>query len=169
MTRTTARELAVLIAASMASGKEDAETVLDRFFEPEHYATLAAEGPQFAEPPNRKQLAYIRSLVTLTAEHRDELDAYIEQYAHGWKAERLSRAAGAILRCALCEILYFPDVPDASAISAAVDIAKKYEGEEGPAFVNGVLGGFMRGRGAETESVPEEDAPAASDEPPAEA
>ena len=150
MTRTTARELAVLVAASMASGKEDAETVLDRFFEPEHYATLAAEGPQFAEPPDEKQLAYIRALVSLTAEHRGELDAHIERCAHGWKAERLSRAAGAILRCALCEILYFPDVPDASAINAAVDIAKKYESEETPAFVNGVLGGFMRTREAET-------------------
>ena len=140
----------MLVAASMASGKEDAETVLDRFFEPEHYATLAAEGPQFAEAPDEKQLAYIRSLVSRTAEHREELDAYIERCAHGWKAERLSRAAGAILRCALCEILYFPDVPDASAINAAVDIAKKYESEETPAFVNGVLGGFMRTREAET-------------------
>ena len=136
----------MLVVASMASGGEDAETVLDRFFEGEHYATLAAEGPQFAEAPDEKQLAYIRALVTMTAERREELDAHIERCARGWKAERLSRAAGAILRCALCEILYFPDVPDASAINAAVDIAKKYEGEEGPAFVNGVLGGFMRTR-----------------------
>ena len=140
----------MLIAASMAYGQEDAEAVLDRFFEGEHYATLAAEGPQFAEAPDEKQLAYIRSLVSLTAEHREELDAHIERCAHGWKAGRLSRAAGAILRCALCEILYFPDIPDASAINAAVDIAKKYESEETPAFVNGVLGGFMRTRETET-------------------
>ena len=56
MTRTAARELAVLICASM-SPEETADETLERFFEPEHYASLAGEGEQFAEYPNKKQLA----------------------------------------------------------------------------------------------------------------
>lgn len=144
MTRTIAREIAVLLIASMASGKEDAAEALDRFFEPGHYATLAAEGPLFAEYPDEAQMEYIRAVVTRTAEKRAELDAFIEKYAKGWTAERLSRTTAAILRCAMCEILYLPYVPAAAAINEAVELAKKYEDEDGPAFINGVLGSFMR-------------------------
>lgn len=149
MTRSAARELAVLVTASMSAGKDAAPEVLDRFFEKEHYDTLAAEGEQFAEFPNEKQLQYIRSLVELAAEHRAELDAEIEAHSHGWKVARLSRSAAAILRCALCEILYLPDVPQGAAINEAVELAKKYEGPEGAGFINGVLGGFVRARAAE--------------------
>ena len=148
MTRTAARELAVLICASM-SPEETADETLERFFEPEHYASLAGEGEQFAEYPNKKQLAYIREVVLGVSAHRGELDGYIEQYAHGWRPERLSRAAAAILRCAMCEMKYLPLTgvrdPNAAAINEAVELAKKYEGDEVPGFVNGVLGGFVRG------------------------
>ena len=51
----------------------------------------------------------------------------------------------------MCEILYLPDVPEAAAINEAVELAKKYEDAETVSFINGVLGGFVRGRAAETE------------------
>ena len=149
MTRTHARELAVLLTASMGPGESAAEA-LDRFFAEEHYATLSGEDEVFAQYPDAAQMEYIRALVEQAAERREALDQYIERYAQGWKADRLSRPVGAILRCALCEILYFPDVPDAAAINEAVELAKKYgEAEETPAFVNGVLGGFMRAERSE--------------------
>ena len=151
MTRTNAREIAVLLTASMTSGEERAAEVLDRFFDGEHYLTLAEEDPLFSEAPDTTQMEYIRALVSLAGEHRQELDAYIEKYAHGWKADRLSLAAGEILRCAMCEILYLPDVPNAAAINEAVELAKKYEDAEGPAFINGVLGGFVRGETEKSE------------------
>ncbi len=156
MTRANARELAVLVAASMTVGDEDAGAVLDRFFAPEHYETLAAEDPVFAEYPGKKQLAYIRSLVEQIAARREELDRCIGQYSHGWKTERLSRTAGTILRCALCEMRYFDDVPDAAAVNEAVELARKYDGEDGRRFVNGVLGGYLRARSArKTEGGPD--------------
>ena len=69
----------------------------------------------------------------------------IERYAKGWKSERISRTARAILRIALCEILYMEDIPAAVAINEAVELDKNYDDPETVAFVNGVLGGFMRG------------------------
>jgi N utilization substance protein B len=74
-----------------------------------------------------------------------ELDAYIEKYAKGWKVGRISKTAAAIIRTAMCEILYMPDVPNAAAINEAVELAKGYEDEDVVAFINGVLGGFIRG------------------------
>lgn len=52
--------------------------------------------------------------------------------------------ARAILRTAMYEVLYMPDVPNASAIDAAVELTKKYEPQEIAAFVNGILGTFIR-------------------------
>ena len=49
------------------------------------------------------------------------------------------------LRCAVCEIKYMDDIPAAAAINEAVEMAKGYDEPETVAFINGVLGGFMRG------------------------
>ena len=151
MTRTTAREIAIVLGFSAAAGEESAEELLERFFDREHYDTLGEENELFAEYPNEKQMNYIRGLVQLIFEHRAELDAYIERYAEGWKADRISRTAAAILRCAMCEILYVPDVPEGAAINEAVELAKKYEDAETVSFINGVLGGFVRGMQQKTE------------------
>lgn len=145
MTRTTAREVAILLGFSVtAAGAENAAECMDRFFEAEHYETMAGENEIFAEFPDPKQMEYIRTVVTLIAERRVELDAYIEKYARGWKVSRISKTAGAILRCAMCEILWLPEVPDAAAINEAVELAKKYEDEDVVSFINGILGSFVR-------------------------
>jgi len=145
MTRTTAREIAILLGFSVTAGEGSPEEQLEQFFDREHYTTLGEENELFADYPNEKQMNYIRELVVLIAAHRAELDQQIEQYAQGWKASRISRTAAAILRCAMCEILYLPDVPQAAAINEAVELAKKYEEPETVSFINGVLGGFVRG------------------------
>ena len=59
--------------------------------------------------------------------------------------DRLSRTALAVLRCAICEILYIDDVPAGAAINEAVELDKKYDEPDTVAFVNGVLGSFVRG------------------------
>ncbi len=144
MTRTAAREIAILLGFSAAASGDTAEETLERFFEAEHYATLAEENPLFSELPDEQQLSYIRSLVGLITEHRAELDAYIEKYARGWKVGRIDRTAGAILRCAMSEILWMPEVPNAAAINEAVELAKKYEEGDVVSFINGILGSFIR-------------------------
>ena len=144
MTRPTAREIAIALGFSVAASGEDPEACLEQFFEPEHYETMAAEEPLFSEYPEARQMEYIRTVVRLTAEHRQELDQEIENYAKGWKASRISRTAAAVLRCAMCEIRYLPDVPTAAAINEAVELAKKYESDEVVAFINGILGSFVR-------------------------
>ena len=145
MTRTAAREIAILLGFSADEAGEAAEDTLDRFFEKEHYASLATEDPLFAEYPDSRQMAYIRTLVSLIARRRAELDGYIEQYARGWKVGRISRMAGAILRCAMSEILWMPEIPNAAAINEAVELSKKYEDADTVSFINGILGGFVRG------------------------
>ena len=153
MTRTKARALAIrLIYAQGASG-EQPEDLLGGFFEDEHFASLADEDELFGKKPDEESLGYIRTLVSLCAANREEIDSYIEKYAIGWRPERITRTAAAVLRCALAELLYVEDVPPSAVINEAVELAKNYEEPETVAFINGVLGGFMRG---ERSAAPEE-------------
>lgn len=145
MTRTAARGIAVQLIYALSLTESAPETLLDEFFAEDHYPTLEGEDASFAECPDERQLAYIRRLVGAAAEHREALSGYIEKYARGWRPERISKTAAAILRCAMCEVLYLEDVPPAAALNEAVELAKGYDEPETVAFVNGVLGGFMRG------------------------
>ncbi len=150
MTRTKARELAIrLIYAQSAS---DSEELLEDFLEPEHFETLASEDELFTERPEGASLEYIKKLLGICREKRAELDGYIEKYALGWKPERITRTAAAVLRCAIAEVLYIDDAPLGAAINEAVELAKRYEEPETVAFINGVLGGFARGEGLVPES-----------------
>ena len=144
MTRSTAREIAIHLAYQLSFTELPVEEFLDQQLSDERFAELAAEDDLYADRPNTKQEAYIRRLVSGVAEHAAELDADIEKYARGWRFERISLVASAIMRVAMYEILYMQDVPDSAAVNDAVEIAKKYEPEETVAFINGILGTFIR-------------------------
>ena len=145
MTRSAAREIAIQLGFSVAASGLDPQAAVEEFFEPEHYASLAQEEDGvYGEKPSKKDIEFITRSVAGVAEHSGELDSYIGKYAQGWRPERISRSAAAILRQAMFEILYMPDVPDASAMDEAVELSKGYEDPDVVAFINGVLGGFYR-------------------------
>ena len=62
----------------------------------------------------------------------------------GWKFARIPLVAAAIMRVAMYEILYMPDIPNAASINEAVELTRKYESGDVVRFVNGVLGTFVR-------------------------
>ncbi len=162
MTRTAAREIAIQLCFAAASADQEPGELADRFFDPAYYESLSAEQENFRELPDEQQMAYIRRLTGLVWEKRGEIDELIERYARGWRIERISRTALAVLRCAVCEILYMEDIPNAAAINEAVELCKGYDEPDTVAFVNGVLGGIVRGElGEETEQA----APTAEDAP----
>ena len=72
----------------------------------------------------------------------------------GWKFARIPLVAAAIMRVAMYEILYMPEIPNAAAINEAVELAKKYESGEVVRFVNGILGTFVRSEAGETAKAP---------------
>lgn len=156
MTRSTAREIAIQLGFAAYANGIEIDELLDMFFSQEHYESLAAEDELFAQRPDKKQMEYIRRLTFLTRENSDEIDGFIERYSKGWKIERISRTALAVLRCAICEILYMDDVPASAAINEAVELSKAYDEPDTVSFINGVLGGFMRGEFPEKTEAPEE-------------
>ena len=148
MTRTSARRITVQLIYASASGTD---LTVDEFFEQEYYSALPPEDGLFEEYPSEAQKSYIAAVVEGVAEHVNELDAVIEQYARGWKLSRISSTALAVLRCAIFEILYMQDqdVPVSVAINEAVELAKSFDEPETVSFINGILGSFVREREGE--------------------
>ena len=144
MVRNTAREIAIHLSYELNFSGRTPEELLDQRLTAEAFAGLAEAEDLYREVPNAKQAEYIRRLVRGVGEHGAELDGYIEKYAKGWKFSRIPLVASAIMRVAMYEVLYMPDVPNAAAINEAVEIAKKYETPETVKFINGILGSFSR-------------------------
>ncbi len=143
MSRTTAREIAMHLSFATVMNRMDIDRMLDDFFDPDYFATLAPEDPAYAEYPDERQLQYIRRVAEGVSAHAAELDGYIEKYAKNWQFARISRVAAAIMRTAMFEILYLPEVPYKVAANEAVELAKTYEGKDVAGFINGILAAFI--------------------------
>lgn len=87
-----------------------------------------------------KDKEYIHSRLFDLIVNMDEIDKIIEEATEGWDFNRIGKVELAILRLATYEAKYDDDIPVGVAINEAVEIAKKYGGEESPAFINGILG-----------------------------
>ena len=144
MTRSTAREIATHLAYELSFNDLPIDDFLDERLSEEYFARLAAECELYSEVPDENQRKYICRLVSGVDEHGAELDADIEKYAKNWRFSRISLVASAIMRVAMFEMLYMPDIPHGVAINEAVEIAKKYESPEVVRFINGILGSFLR-------------------------
>ncbi len=83
---------------------------------------------------------FARELVGGVRDHLEELDGVIGAHSEGWRVGRMAALDRTILRVAVYELRYTPDVPAAAAIDEAVRAAKELSTEDSGRFVNGVLG-----------------------------
>ena len=144
MTRGNARELAVHLIYGRAFTGEEPEQVVSTRLDKEYYEKLKEENEVYSDRPSRAQLRYIDSVVSGVANREEELNAEIRKFSIGWDITRISKLARCILQLAIFEILHVEDVPTGVAVSEAVRIAKKYDGDDTGSFVNGILGSFAR-------------------------
>lgn len=88
---------------------------------------------------SRKGRPYAIELLHKTLINKQLIDDLIAQAAVNWRLPRIAAADRNVLRLAVCEMLYIDDVPDEVAINEAVEIAKRFGGDDSPSFINGVL------------------------------
>jgi transcription antitermination protein NusB len=86
-----------------------------------------------------KDEEYITDIVKGVFNNLDKIDTLIGKHLKGWKIERISRVELSIFRLSVYEIIFRDDIPYNVSINEAVELAKKYGGEESGAFVNGIL------------------------------
>ena len=88
---------------------------------------------------SRRVRDFARSLVEGVSSHREAIDLLLSENLLHWKLERLTRTDRALLRLAVYEMVFDPEVPAKVAINEAVEIGKRFGGEESAKFLNGVL------------------------------
>lgn len=91
------------------------------------------------EEATGKDQEYILNKYRAIDEKKEEIDKLLNEVTEGWKTTRMNRVDLTILRLATYEIKWDEDIPTGVAINEAVELAKKYSSDDGPAFVNGVL------------------------------
>ncbi len=129
MTRHEARETAFIVLFEKLFRPDDS---IDEIIS-------SAEESEFFEAND-----YIRNVADKVSEKNGDIDAIIEKNLVGWTIKRISKVSLAVLRLAVCEILYFDDIPVSVSINEAVEITKKYSTEQDASFVNGVLGSVSK-------------------------
>jgi N utilization substance protein B len=107
-------------------GKVDVDSAVQSVF----------EGVEEAGPSD---IAFVQGLVEGTVQAREEADRLLEAHVQGWRLDRIARVDLNILRLAIYELLYRPDVDVATVVDEAVELAKAFSTEESGRFVNGVL------------------------------
>ncbi|RNM11014.1 transcription antitermination factor NusB [Nocardioides pocheonensis] len=87
---------------------------------------------------------YTVTLVRGIEERLERIDELISTYAEGWSLARMPAVDRNVLRIGVFEVLWVDDVPDAVAVSEALNLVRDLSTDESPAFVNGVLGHIVR-------------------------
>lgn len=110
--------------------------------------TLYLEG---IEDLKEKDRQYIQEKFQKINENLSLLDERLNETSKGWKTTRMNKVDLTILRLAFYEILFDEDVPQGVAINEAVELAKKFGGNDSSSFVNGVLARLVKQQKAEGE------------------
>lgn len=128
---------------------DEVKDQLEEYFQsPEEDDTDAQGAQEVLHKVELKEsdIQYLRERCGQVMEQISRIDARIDEVAAGWKTRRMGKVELTILRLALFEMEYDDTVPEKVAINEAVELAKKFGGNDSPAFVNGILAKFIPGR-----------------------
>ncbi len=138
MGRRASRELAMKLLYQLEIQKDDKEEQIETALQQESLT--------------KGDKDYIQTAVNGAYEKKEYIDKLIEEHSRGWKLNRISKVNLSILRLGIYEICYFDDIPYNVTINEAVELAKKFSGEEDGAFINGILGKVQKGQKLEAEN-----------------
>lgn len=127
MNRKRSREIAMELLFSMTLSKNSLEETIETFVE------------EYEMKIKTIDLDYIKNLLKIVEDNKEEIDKKIEESLSNWKLDRISKVNLSILRIAMAEILFVEEVPGKVAINEAIELARKYSDEKSISFVNGVL------------------------------
>ena len=94
--------------------------------------------------PSDETAEYARALFLKTMEKRADLDHVIHSLLENWAPERVSLVDRNILRFALAEVLYFPEIPARVIIDEAIEVAHRFSSEQAGGFINGLVDKFVK-------------------------
>lgn len=127
--------------------REMREQALILLFEKEFFEDKPADEIEKVFEENVEELSdYAKEVFENALLHIEEFNSIIEKYSSTRKLSRIPKINLSILRIALYEIIYAENIPESVAVNEAVELAKKYSGKDDYAFINGILGSYLRGK-----------------------
>ncbi len=126
--RTQSRELAMQLLYLISVTHDGFDAAMENFWHDDERGLVPKEIREFSV-----------ELARGVTENMDAIDVKIAEYALNWEPERMAMIDRNILRLAGYELLFRPDIPPKVAINEAIELAKKYSGQEAAKFVNGIL------------------------------
>jgi N utilization substance protein B len=153
--RRRGREMALQMLYQLDMGDTTVQQVLHHFDPTDMVLTEreieAEESPESQPPATPVSLSmvkeaheYARRLVEGTMERVDQLDGMIREQAENWRLERMSAVDRNVLRLAVFELAYEPDVPKRVVLDEGIELAKRFGSDQSSRFVNGILDGLLR-------------------------
>ena len=140
MSRRTEREAVFkLIFRREFNSEEEMKDQLAYFFDDNE------ESGKLSEEEQKK----VEDRYELAASHMEEIDEIISSNAEGWNISRMGKVELAIIRLAVFEMRFDEDIPELVAIDEAVELAKKFGGDQAPSFINCVLARIVPKTGEE--------------------
>ena len=124
-TRREARESALQALYALELSGNTLETVLDQLFDSALKESAVC--------------IFTQEMICKTYDARDRLDKYIRRRSTNWDFSRIAVIDKIILRMAICEFLFFEDVPPKVSIDEAIELSKRYSTEKSSRFINGIL------------------------------
>ncbi len=131
VSRRTVREYAMQVLYAYELSGEPIEMLL------ESIAGQELEG-------QKEGYALAQRIIYSVLNHRPDADPYIRENAKQWEFERIATIDRTLLRMAICEFMFFADIPVKVTINEYVEIAKKYSTGQSGAFVNGILDAVLK-------------------------
>jgi N utilization substance protein B len=125
MGRRASREMAMKLLFQFEFQKEDIESQKKLFFDENKIP--------------EKDKSYINDVIDGVRNNLDFINKLIETHSKGWKISRISKIDLSIMRLSIYEICFRYDIPYSVSVNEAVELAKKYSGDEAGSFVNGIL------------------------------
>lgn len=129
--RRTAREIVLQAIYAFEIGKNDIGSVKTNVLEKKL-------------GQNKPLLSFAEKLLIKTINNIEEIDVVVEEQIKNWEMHRLAAIDKFILRMAICEYLYFDDIPTKVTLNESIELAKKFSTGKSGTFVNGILDGALK-------------------------
>ena len=129
MGRRASREIVMKLLYQLELQKEDRQEQIDLVLEQERLSSNDEK--------------YIRDMIDGVYSNLDDIDSLIERGLKGWTLDRISKVELSVLRIALYEMKYRDDIPIKVSFNEAIELTKKYSGQDKASFVNGLLGRYI--------------------------
>jgi len=122
-------------------GEEDETEETGKFFRPEEILEMESDIPV---KWRNEDVEFGNLLANMVINKQEYLNELMDEFTQNWELDRIAKIDRFLVQSAICELLYFEEIPPKVSINEAIEISKKYSTDRSKMFVNGVLDSILK-------------------------